>query len=138
MSNGLMTFLLVLHGLLTLALVAVILMQKSEGGGLTGGGSAGGLVSARGAANLLTRTTAILATLFIVSSLGLAVLAANRSKPQTIDTRLAREAPAVGPLGTPDPAAAPPAEPAPPAGDDAPPPPIVPVLPAPGGVPIAN
>lgn len=143
MSNALMTFLLVLHGLLTLALVGVILMQKSEGGGLTGSGSAGGLVSARGAANLLTRTTAILATLFILSSLGLAVLAANRSKPQAIDTRLAREAPAVGPLGTPDPAAAP-AEPAP---AEAPPvapalpadaSPVAPALPAKGGVPIAN
>lgn len=96
-----MTFLLVVHALLALALVAVILLQKSEGGGLTGGGNAGGLVSARGAADLLTRTTAILATLFIVSSLGLAWLAGHSNRPQTIDTTLAREAAPVGPLGAP-------------------------------------
>lgn len=109
-----MTFLLVVHTLLAIALVTVILMQRSEGGGLTGG-SPGGLVSARGAGDVLTRTTAILATLFLVSSLGLALLAANRNAPRTIDTTLARpadpaEAPPVGPLALPVPAA--PAEPA--------------------------
>jgi preprotein translocase subunit SecG len=115
-----MTFFLVIHTLLAVALVAVILMQRSEGGGLTGG-SPGGLVSARGAGDLLTRTTAILATLFLISSLGLALLAANRSAPRTIDTSLARPveapagpgeaAPAVGPLAIPAPApAAPPAD----------------------------
>ncbi len=102
-----MTFLLVVHGLLALALVGVILLQKSEGGGLVGGGSGGGLVSARGAADLLTRSTAILATLFIVSSLGLAWLAGHSNRPKTIDTTLAREAPPVGPLGAPAPAAPP-------------------------------
>lgn len=108
-----MTFLLVVHGLLALALVGVILMQKSEGGGLTTGGSAGGLVSARGAADLLSRTTAVLATLFILSSLGLAMLAASSTRPRAIDTSLARTAPPVGPLGAPVPTA----------------PPIAPVLP---------
>jgi preprotein translocase subunit SecG len=96
-----MNFLLVVHALIALALVGVILLQKSEGGGLTSSGSAGGLVSARGAADLLTRSTAILATLFIVSSLGLAWLASNSTRPKTIDTSLAREAPPVGPLGAP-------------------------------------
>ena len=114
-----MTFLLVVHALLALALVAVILLQKSEGGGLTGGGSAGGLVSARGAADLLSRMTAILATLFIVSSLGLAWLAGHSNRPQTIDTTLAREAAPVGPLGAPT---------APAAGGA----PIAPALPTPG------
>lgn len=104
-----MTFLLVVHGLLALALVGVILMQKSEGGGLTGGGSGGGLVSARGAADLLSRTTAVLATLFILTSLGLAILASSAGRPQAIDTSLARPAPAVGPLGAPDSSAVPPA-----------------------------
>ncbi len=117
-----MTFFLVIHTLLALALVAVILMQRSEGGGLTGG-SPGGLVSARGAGDILTRTTAILATLFLASSLGLALYAANRSAPRTIDTSLARPAPqappgeappAIGPLALPQPApvapAAPPAD----------------------------
>ena len=114
-----MTFLLVVHALLALALVAVILLQKSEGGGLTGGGSAGGLVSARGAADLLSRMTAIFATLFIVSSLGLAWLAGHSNRPQTIDTTLAREAAPVGPLGAPT---------APASGGA----PIAPALPAPG------
>lgn len=120
----LMTFLLVVHGLLALALVAVILVQKSEGGGLTGGGNAGGLVSARGAADLLTRTTAILATLFIVSSLGLAWLAGHSNRPKTIDTTFAREAAPVGPLGAP----------IAPAQQGAP---IAPALPAPGALPAA-
>jgi protein translocase SecG subunit len=61
-----------------LALVGVILLQKSEGGGLgIGGGTGGGLMTARGAANLLTRSTTVLASLFIVSSIVLAVLAAR-------------------------------------------------------------
>jgi len=121
LTTVLMTFLLVVHGLLALALVGVILLQKSEGGGLTTGGSAGGLVSARGAADLLSRSTAILATLFIVSSLGLAWLATETNQPRAIDTTLAREAPPVGPLGAPS-------QPAPGA------PPIAPVLPSPGAL----
>ena len=60
------TFLLVIHGLITLALVAVILLQRSEGGALgIGGGGGGGLMTARGAANLLTRATTILAALIL-------------------------------------------------------------------------
>lgn len=109
----LINFLLIVHGLIALALVGVILVQKSEGGGLTSGGSAGGLVSARGAADLLSRSTAVLATLFIVSSLGLAWMAGHSNRPGTIDTTLAREAPAVGPLGAPT--AQPPGAPALPA-----------------------
>ena len=95
MAAMLMTFLLVVHTILALALVGVILIQKSEGGGLgIGGGSTGGLVSARGAADLLTRSTAILATAFIITSLGLALLANMQRAPRTIDTTLARPAPA--------------------------------------------
>ncbi|MCB9957274.1 MAG: preprotein translocase subunit SecG [Rhodospirillaceae bacterium] len=68
---------LVLHLLIAIALVGVVLLQRSEGGGLgMGGGGAGGpLMSVRGAANLLTRTTAILAACFVVTSLTLAILA---------------------------------------------------------------
>jgi preprotein translocase subunit SecG len=80
------TFLLVVHGLITLALVAVILLQRSEGGALgIGGGGGGGLMTARGAANLLTRSTTILATLFIGMSILLAVLAAGTNKARVID-----------------------------------------------------
>jgi preprotein translocase subunit SecG len=78
-----MTFLLVVHILLALALIGVILMQRSEGGAL-GMGGGGGFMTARGSANLLTRTTAILATLFIASSILLAILAGGHSKPRSI------------------------------------------------------
>lgn len=68
--------LLVAYLLIVLAMIGVILLQRSEGGGLgMGGGNNNGLVSVRGSANLLTRTTAILATLFFVTAIGLAVLA---------------------------------------------------------------
>ena len=68
------TVVLVIHLLLAVALVAVILLQRSEGGalGIGGGGGGGGFLTARGTANLLTRTTAILATGFIVTSMTLA------------------------------------------------------------------
>jgi preprotein translocase subunit SecG len=80
-----MTFLLVVHILLALALIGVILVQRSEGGALgMGGGGGGGFMTARGSANLLTRTTAILATLFIVSSIVLAILAGGHSRPTSI------------------------------------------------------
>lgn len=73
---------LVIHLLIAIALVGVILLQRSEGGALGiggSGGSGGGLMSGRAAGNLLTRTTAILATSFFVTSLGLAIIANNRS-----------------------------------------------------------
>lgn len=79
-----MTFLLVVHILLALALIGVILMQRSEGGALGMGGGGGGFMTARGSANLLTRTTAILATLFILSSIVLAILAGGHSQPRSI------------------------------------------------------
>lgn len=83
------TFLLVVHVIIAVALVGVILMQRSEGGGLTGGSPAG-LMSARGAGDFLTRATTILATLFIVLSIALAAVATISRKPDTIDTTLAR------------------------------------------------
>jgi preprotein translocase subunit SecG len=86
-------FLLVVHALIAAALVTVILMQRSEGGGLGMGGSPSGLMSARGAADFLTRATAVLAGLFVLMSIVLAVLAATR-QTQSIDTSLARQRPA--------------------------------------------
>jgi preprotein translocase subunit SecG len=83
------TFLLVVHVIIAVALVGVILMQRSEGGGLTGGSPAG-LMSARGAGDFLTRATTILATLFILLSIALAAVATINRKPDTIDTTLAR------------------------------------------------
>ena len=86
------TFLLVVHAIIAAVLVAVILMQRSEGGGLGMGGSPSGLMSARGAADFLTRATTILAGLFVLLSIGLAVLAASQRGVRTIDTSLARPA----------------------------------------------
>lgn len=101
----LFTFLLVVHFIIAALLVTVILMQRSEGGGLTTGGSPSGLMSARGAADFLTRSTAILAALFIAMSILLAVLAANR-QATTVDTSLARPGTAV-PAAAPAPNAVP-------------------------------
>ncbi|ATY31507.1 preprotein translocase subunit SecG [Sphingomonas psychrotolerans] len=96
------TFLLVVHAVIAALLVTVILMQRSEGGGLTTGGSPSGLMSARGAADFLTRATGILATLFIVMSIALAFIAASRHST-TIDTSLQRApaAPLAAPTGAP-------------------------------------
>lgn len=70
------TVLLILFLIVTLALIGVILIQRSEGGGLGIGSSQGmgGLMSGRGTANLLTRTTAILGTMFFALALVLALL----------------------------------------------------------------
>ncbi len=96
------TILLIIHLLIALALVGVILLQRSEGGALGiggggGGGSGGGfggLMSGRASANLLTRTTAFLAVGFIATSLTLAILASNRSEPTSILDQAAGDAPA--------------------------------------------
>ena len=95
------TFLLIVQTLVAAALVTVILMQRSEGGGLGVGGSTSGLMSARGAADFLTRATAVLATLFVVLSIALAGLATVQRTPGTIDPSLARTGPAApaSPLG---------------------------------------
>ena len=69
------TFLLVLQAIVTLALITVILVQKSEGGGLGTGGSPTSFLSARGAADFLTRATGILGAIFVVLAIALAVLA---------------------------------------------------------------
>jgi preprotein translocase subunit SecG len=69
--------LIVAYLLIVLALIAVILLQRSEGGGLgMGSSNANGLISVRGSANLLTRTTAILAALFFASAIALTILSA--------------------------------------------------------------
>jgi preprotein translocase subunit SecG len=77
--------LIVAYLLIVLALIAVILIQRSEGGGLgMGSGNAGGLMTVRGSANLLTRTTAILATLFMATAIGLTILAEIDRPSQSI------------------------------------------------------
>ena len=71
---------IVIHLMLVLALIGVVLLQRSEGGGL-GIGSSGGFMTSRGTANVLTRATAILAGLFFVTSLVLSILAGINRKP---------------------------------------------------------
>jgi preprotein translocase subunit SecG len=95
------TVLLIIHLFVTLALIAVVLLQRSEGGGLGIGSSQGmgSFMSGRGTANLLTRATAVLGTLFFVLSLSLALLGRGTSQPRSI-------------LDTPPPAATAPAQPA--------------------------
>ncbi len=75
---------LIIHLFLAMALVGVILLQRSEGGALGMGGGPGGLMSARGAANFLTRLTAWLAAGFLATSLGLAILASQGQKGSSI------------------------------------------------------
>ena len=96
--SGLFLFLLILQTLVTLVMITVILMQRSEGGGLAGG-SPSGLMTARGAADFLTRTTAVTAVLFVALSILLAALAAGQRAPRTIDPGLAKQAPV--PAGSP-------------------------------------
>jgi len=77
------TFLIIIHLIIVSAMVGVVLLQRSEGGGL-GIGSSGGFLTNRGTANVLTRTTAILAGLFFATSLVLSILAGMDRKPHSI------------------------------------------------------
>jgi len=87
-------FLMIIQMIVAAALVITILLQRSEGGGLGVGTSSAGLMTARGAADFLTRATAILATLFVVLSISLAAYASFKTGPRTIDTSLAKSGPA--------------------------------------------
>lgn len=98
-------FLTVLQAIVAAALVGVVLMQKSEGGGLGVGGSPSGLMSARGAANFLTRATAILAALFVILSIILAAMAVDVTTGRDIDTSLDRGAAPAAPAQPADPLA---------------------------------
>ena len=82
------TVIIVIHLMVVVALVGVVLLQRSEGGALGMGGGGGGFMSARGAANALTRTTAILAAAFFVTSIALGVIAKVNEKPEDILNRI--------------------------------------------------
>ena len=77
------TVVIVVHLMIVAVMIATVLLQKSEGGGLGMGGGAG-FMSSRGTANLLTRTTAVLAAAFFVTSLFLSWLASYNRKPSSI------------------------------------------------------
>jgi len=100
------TVIIVIHLMIVVAMVGLVLLQRSEGGGLGMGGGGGGFMSSRGTANVLTRTTAILAGVFFLTSLTLSMLAGHERKPrsilQTPTSTPAQPAPGapVAPLGT--------------------------------------
>lgn len=77
------TVVIVIHLMIVVAMIGIVLLQRSEGGGL-GIGSSGGFMSSRGTANVLTRATAILAGAFFVTSLTLSILAGIGRKPTSI------------------------------------------------------
>ena len=87
------TILLVVHVIIAVALIGVVLIQRSESDGFgMGSGSNMNVLSGRSSANLMTRATAILATLFIVNSLALSVIASGSSQGTLLDTIAEQEA----------------------------------------------
>ncbi len=91
------TVIIVVHLMVVLAMIGLVLLQRSEGGGL-GMGGGGGFLTSRGSSNVLSRTTAILAGAFFVTSLVLSILAGYERKPTSVIN-----------TGVPAPAGAPPA-----------------------------
>ena len=105
-------FLLIVQTQIAATQVGTILVQRSEGGGLGVGGSSSGFMTARGAADFLTRLTAVLGALFILLSILLAGYAGATAKPVAVDTSLVNQAaPIAG--ATPAPMPGVPAKPAP-------------------------
>lgn len=100
------TVLLIIQVLVAIALTGVILLQRSEGGALGMGGGPGGMMSGRGAANALTRTTMILAAVFIVNCIAMAILAGGRAPSDSV-TDLPTEAPLSVPVEEEEPAGVP-------------------------------
>ena len=92
------TVLIVIHLMVVLAMIGLVLLQRSEGGALgMGGGGGGNFLSSRGAGNVLTRSTAVLAGVFFLTSIGLSLLARMESNPSDILDRLpSQTAPAGG------------------------------------------
>jgi preprotein translocase subunit SecG len=133
---SLFIFLTVIQALVAAALVGVVLMQRSEGGGLGIGSNPGGALGARGAADFLTRSTKWLAIAFVTLSIVLAALAVRESRVGDVTTTLERGAPAQGLpdlLADPAPGAAPaPAPAAAPTGEAPAPAPVAPAAPASG------
>lgn len=87
------TILLVIHVIIAVALIVVVLVQRSESDGFgLGSGSGMNVLSGRAGATLLTRATAVLATLFIVNSLALSMIASGSSKSSLVETIMEQEA----------------------------------------------
>lgn len=86
--------LLVIHVIITVAMIAIILLQRSASDGLSGigGGGGSGFMTSRGQANLLTRMTAILAALFIINSLALGWLTQQNAPSRSIADQIVEKA----------------------------------------------
>jgi preprotein translocase subunit SecG len=92
------TVIIIVHLIVVLALIGVVLLQRSEGGGLGlgggGGGGVSGFMTGRGQANVLTRATAILALIFFITSIALSLMATYGRGPRSIFEGIAPTAPA--------------------------------------------
>jgi len=86
---------LVIHLILALCLIGIVLLQRSEGGGLGMGGGGGGVVSGRSAATALGKLTWIFAIAFIATSLTLTIIAAEKSAETSVLDRIGTTAPEV-------------------------------------------
>jgi preprotein translocase subunit SecG len=143
------TLLLIIHLIIAVALVGVVLLQRSEGGalGIGGGGGGGGFMSRRGTANVLTRTTVVLASGFFATSIALSIFSERTEPGSVIDALPAGESevplPEDDPFGldalnddsvpVPDEVPAQPAEPAVPLPEDPPATPVPEPQETPGG-----
>jgi len=94
LESAMQTVLIVVHMLIVVALIVVVLLQRSEGGALGIGGGSGSFFTGRGQASALTRATAILATLFFATSLGLTILASYTRTNKSVFEQPASTAPA--------------------------------------------
>jgi len=105
------TLILVLHVLAALGIIGLVLLQHGKGadmGAAFGGGASGSLFGATGSANFLSRTTAVLAAIFFVTSLGLTWYSSHQTEAKGVmATQPAPQAPVSAPAATPVPAPAP-------------------------------
>ncbi len=98
--SSIFLFLTVVQAIVAAALVGVVLMQRSEGGGLGIGGNPGGALGARGAADFLTRSTKWLAVAFVGLSIALAAVAVDATGSSSVSSTLDRDVAPVDPLST--------------------------------------
>lgn len=98
------SILLVIHVILSLSIIGLVLLQRGKGaeaGAALGGGASGSVFGSQGASNFLSRTTAILATSFFVSSLGLAYLSSDQQATSSLESDSVMEQPAAVPSDIP-------------------------------------
>ena len=97
------TVLILVHLMVVIALVIVVLLQRSEGGALGIGGGGGGVMSARGKADAMTRTTGVLAAVFFATSIALGVLAQGDTRADSVLDTIETQEPVIAPGPAPEP-----------------------------------